>query len=68
VAHLKDLYGNPYSLPSGATAILEGKNKNSVVFRIETIINNDTITFIPDDVLTDTFGRIHATISIEQAS
>ena len=51
VGHVKDIHGKPYSVPSGTTALLEGRNGNKVIFRLNVIVNGDTLTFTPDDIL-----------------
>ena len=65
VGHVKDIHGKQYSLPNNTTALLEGRNGNGIIFRLNVTVSGDTLTFTPDDILTDTSGRIHATISLD---
>ena len=65
IGHVKDIHGKPYSLPNNTTALLEGRNGNGIIFRLNVVVNGDTLTFTPDEILTDTSGRIHATISLD---
>lgn len=63
-AHLKDESGNPFTLPSGATATLHGKNRKGVTFDIEATVSGAEVTFTPKEAATDQPGEIHATLCI----
>lgn len=63
-AHLKDESGNPFTLPSGATAKLEGMNCKGVTFDLEATPSGSDITFTPKEAATDQPGLIAATLHI----
>ena len=67
-AHLKDESGNPFTLPSGATAKLEGLNCKGVTFEINATPSGSDVTFTPKEAATDQPGLIAATLHIKSGN
>lgn len=67
-AHLKDENGNPFTLPSGASAKLEGMNRKGVTFEINANPSGSDITFTPKEAATDQPGLIVATLHIKSGN
>lgn len=67
-AHLKDENGNAFTLPSGATAKLEGMNCKGVTFEINATPSGSDITFTPKEAATDQPGLIAATLHIKNSN
>lgn len=67
-AHLKDESGNPFTLPSGATAKLEGMNCKGVTFEQTATVSGSDITFTPNEAATDQPGLIAATLHIKNSN
>lgn len=64
-ANLVDESGAAFTIPSGATAVLEGINKKNVAFKINADdVSTTSITFTPDRVLTDCYGQLRTTLKI----
>lgn len=63
-AHLKADDGSAFTLASGATATLHGKNRKGVTFDIEATVSGADVTFTPKEAATDQPGEIHATLCI----
>lgn len=67
-AHLKDESGNPFTLPSGASAKLEGMNRKGVTFEQACAVSGSDITFTPKEAATDQPGLIAATLHIKNGN
>ena len=67
-AHLKDESGNPFTLPSGASAKLEGMNYKGVTFEINAQPSGSDITFTPKEAAPDQPGLIAATLHIKNGN
>lgn len=67
-AHLKDENGNPFTLPSSASAKLEGMNRKGVTFEQTATVSGSDITFTPKEAATDQPGLIVATLHIKSGN
>ena len=67
-AHLKGEDGNPFTLPSGASAKLEGMNCKGVTFEQTATVSGSDITFTPKEAATDQPGLIAATLHIKNSN